>query len=311
MTVGLRFELDTDINSVDGANLSINNGTSTVLVTTIYRIADNDLPSEWWGYDIPPPGIAGLVVTGSNYNNPYGSVATEPDAFEIAYWPDVEGSGLWSIGPPGVSIWDSSVVYWWTGNGDETVGNYILNAGQSKTLITYVGLNQIALLSTPTNTPTCTPTGPSATPTNTFTPTTTPTITATSTKTFTSTVTLTPTITSTPTNTPTPTNTATVTTTFTPTSSATPTCEVHAWPNPFMPSYAWNGVFQLSCLESSDTVSFYTVSGELVDQMNASGAMVQWKGINTNGNKVATGIYLWVVQRSGKTIQMGKFLIER
>ncbi len=306
-TFGSRLEFDTDINTVDGANLSVNNGASTIPANTIYRINDGDMKPQWWGYDIPPPGVANLVATGSVYNNSYDLPATEPDALEVALWPDVEGPAVWAPGTLGDFITDSSVVYWWTGGGNETVGTYVLNPGQSKTFITYVGLNQIALLTTNTPTPVSTPTN-TATNTATCTPTNTATITIS--PTYTNTATVTPTFT--------PSNTCTVTPTFSPTPTFTPTCVTYVWPDPYNPKTAVGNTLRVSCMNAQTTVNIYTISGELVQTLDSStacqvpdmwGMVYCWNGRNKKGYPVAAGIYIYVVEQNNQAIQRGKFLM--
>ena len=226
VTLGLRVEMDTLVNGNDGANISVNNGASTVPADTLYTQNGGTLPSQWWDYDVAPPSTPNLTGYGILFNNSYGSPATKPDAFEIAYWPNVSGVGQWSTGTLGASISDSAVVYWWTGTGDNSNGSIVLNPGQSTSFTAYYGLSEIALLTTPTFTPppctgnTCTPTN---TPTNTATPTPPPTLTATPTLTPTFTPTFTRTSTATFTPTFTRTNTATFTPSFTPTLTPTRT----------------------------------------------------------------------------------------
>ncbi len=320
LTFGERVEVDTDINGVDGANISVNNGVSTIPISTMYRVSASSVPTQWWGYDIPPPGVANLVATGSIYNNSYDLPATEPDAFEVAYWPNVETAGQWT-GPVGSTILDSAVVYWWTGQGDETVGNFVLNPGQNRTFTTYIGLSQIALLSTPTNTPTYTPSGPTATftntatvtPTFTFTHTATNTATttctntatnsATQTATNTSTVTTTSTITDTPTITNTPTNSPTAT------STPTPTCQIFVWPDPYNPAHAVRGTLKFDCLPPNGTITIYTLTGEKVIAIPVTDVQYEWNGRNTNHAPVSTGIYIYVIEGDGKVKKRDKFLI--
>ena len=220
VTLGLRVEIDTLVNGNDGANISITNGASTVPVDTLYTRNAGNLPPQWWDYDVPPPGTPNLTGYGALYNNGYGIPASKPDAFEIAYWQNVSGVGQWSTGSLGASITDSAVVYWWTGTGDNSNGNIVLNPGQSISFTAYYGLSEIALLVTPTATSTPTATPPPCTG-NTCTPTDTPTNTATFTPSFTPTAS--PTITPTLTQTSSPTLTATFTTTFTATLTPTRT----------------------------------------------------------------------------------------
>ncbi|HUO58575.1 MAG TPA: hypothetical protein VMV05_10415 [bacterium] len=314
-TIGLRIEIDTMVNSVDGANISLNNGGSVIANDTLYRLGNSAIPPEWWDYDIPPPSTPNLIGHGALFNNPFGLPATQPDAFEVAYWPNVRGSGQWSTGALGSSILDSAVVVWWTGAGNESNGSIVLSPGQSVTFTTYYGISQLALLVTPTPTNTPTPLGPTATPTNTPTITSTPTPTNSFTPTATWTPTNTPTVTATytPTNTSTvtathtPTNTPTVTATNTPTS--TPTCQPFVWPDPFNSRYANDGALKFSCLPPGAMVHIYTLSGEEVTSLGAWEGWVEWNGKNKNGTPASTGVYFYVVQRDNKVLSRGKFLV--
>ena len=161
---------------------------------------------------------------------------------------------------------------------------------------------------TPTNSPTMTFT-PTVTPTPTITDT--PTLTLTPTNTFSPTITFTPTNTFTVTPTPTVTNTATITYTPTVTPTFTPICVPHVWPDPFNPKYAFSGFLNLSCVPAGATVSFYTLSGELVFSMHETGGMAQWNGRNQNKVLVASGIYFYVIQVGNETKGTGKFLVNR
>ncbi len=158
----------------------------------------------------------------------------------------------------------------------------------------------LACVPVATATPACTqPITPTGVPTNSPTPTLTYTSTSTPTSTFTSTITNTPTLT------PTYTPTFTPTTTF----SFTPTCVPHVWPDPYNPKFAVSGFLNLSCLPLDSTVSFYTLSGELVQSLPETGGMVQWNGRNRNGALVSSGIYYYVIQLGQQVIQHGKILV--
>ena len=106
-------------------------------------------------------------------------------------------------------------------------------------------------------------------------------------------------------STPTPTPTATPTAVFSP----TPACQTHVWPDPFNPNYAVGGTLKVSCLPVGATVSFYTVSGELMNQVDAAGGMAQWNGTNRQGAPVSSGIYFYVIQSGSNVLEKGKFLI--
>jgi hypothetical protein len=194
--------------------------------------------------------------------------------------------------------------------------------------------------STPTNTTTVTPT---FTPTNTGVPTNTPTNTMTSTststitKTYTSTQTFSPTYTQTVTNTFTHTATPTITNTPGPTSTYTQTpCPVDVYPDPmdfqhnppytncidcggFVPSVP---SLKFGCIPVGATLKIYTISlGGLVRQFlpgdpnfhlssSLNVGTITWDGTNGDGNPVAAGIYLYVVEGpSSRTF--GKFAISR
>lgn len=314
VTLGLRVEIDTMVNGNDGANISINNGASTIPVDTLYTANAGNLPSEWWDYDIPPPGTPNLIGHGAVYNNPYDSPATKPDAMEVAEWPDVYDMGQWTTGILGASIDDSSVVYWWTGTGNNSTGSIVVNAGQTISFTTYYGISQIALLTTPTFTPlpcstnSCTPTN-TPTDTSTITPTFTSTLTATFTPSATSTNTATNTFTSTVASTPTITPTSTFTSTF------TPTCVPEVWPDPFNPKYAKDNVLKIGCVSPGSKVSIYTLSGEKVWENSQSAFQyggpftAVWDGRNQNGVPVSLGVYYYVIQDGTHVLQRGKFLV--
>jgi hypothetical protein len=136
-------------------------------------------------------------------------------------------------------------------------------------------------------------------------PTPTPTITSTPT------VTPTPTPTYSPTVTGTPTATASVTPTSTPTPTFTPTCVPHVWPDPYNPKYAFGGTLKAGCLPSGSTVYFYTVSGELVNQVDETGGIAQWNGTNRQGVPVAPGIYFYIIKNGNDLVVRGKFLVNR
>ena len=69
-SVGCRWEIDTEVNNNDGANVSVDNGASVILANTLWRAASGNLPSDWWDYDVAPPGVANVVGRGSVKNNP-------------------------------------------------------------------------------------------------------------------------------------------------------------------------------------------------------------------------------------------------
>lgn len=322
--LGCRVELDTEVDGNDGAIISTDNGASLINANTVWRATSGNVPTDWWDYSSLPTAGAVLVGRGSLSNNPFGVPATPPDVVEAANWPEVNGTGQWSIAANG-PVTDSAVVIWWTGTGSENGLNQSLAPGQAITWITYYGINEKTPTPTPTQTPTATPTS-TPTITATFTPSATPTLsatwTSTSTPTFTPTVTLTSTPTSTPTITPTPTNSFTPTETYTPTLTPTitdtptitptftPTCQIHVWPDPFKPSVAQGGALKISCVPIGGEVGIYTLSGERVMVVQGESGLALWNGRNQNGVLVSSGIYFYAVQSGNTTTGTGKFLLE-
>ncbi len=106
-----------------------------------------------------------------------------------------------------------------------------------------------------------------------------------------------------------PTFTLTPSPTITPT--PTPVCVIHAWPVPYNPKTAVEGFFKIGCLQPNDTVSLYTLSGELVQRTTVSGWEYDWNGLNSQSSPVASGIYFYVVQRNGSVVKRDKFILMR
>ncbi len=95
------------------------------------------------------------------------------------------------------------------------------------------------------------------------------------------------------------------------TSTPTPVCVIHVWPVPYNPKTAFGGFFKMDCLQPNDMVSFFTLSGELVQKVTVSGGEYDWNGLNTKGSPVASGIYFYVVQRNGNVVKRDKFILTR
>jgi len=149
---------------------------------------------------------------------------------------------------------------------------------------------------------------PTATPTVTATPTLTGTPTATATKTPTATITNTPTATGTPTPTGTPTLTPTVTSTPTITLTPTPVKGFSAAAEPNVTDGQAPIQFVVD-LPSPDelTLTVYDVAGEKIYGSTLQGAAgansFNWPPKNQNGNPLASGIYIYVIQaNSGQKI---------
>jgi hypothetical protein len=356
-TVALRLELDTEVLNVDGANISVDNGFSVILQNSVWRKTDNNIPTNWWDYDISPlVGTPNLVGRGYNKNNAFGEAATEPDIFQIGYWRNVngpfDGTGTsilpqWTLwngelnGSTGDSINnDSAVVLWWC-NGNETSPGFTLNPGQSKTFITYYGLNKEPLLTTPTstqtwsatftntptftqtlthtvtetytNTPTITMTytysfTPTATPTSTMTVTATITQTFTMTDTFTVTVTITPTATASPTYTATPTITETSTYTNTATITPTPTITMTFTPTPPPLELISKGNFPNPFMIDTQIVYWLSVDADVkIKIFDVSGEIVRTQE-GLDGKKGYNSFYWDGKNRAQKPVASGVFI---
>lgn len=71
---------------------------------------------------------------------------------------------------------------------------------------------------------------------------------------------------------------------------------VWAYPNPVRPGYA--GAITITGLESGATVKIVTSNGTLVNEGTASNGEYKWYGINRNGKRVASGVYMVEVATS-------------
>lgn len=219
VNVAARLVLDTMVITNDGTNISIDNGFSVIMQNTAWYKTLGNIPPNWWDFDVnPTTGTPTLVGRGYIYNNATGTAATQPDMMEVANYVDVSSTAQWTVAPSGSDMAadkDSAVVLWWC-NGDETSSGFSLAPTDSVTFITYYGINEEQMLTSPTSTPTST-----ITETESFTPTKTVTLTASSTPTWTLSSTASPTLTQTPTWTSSFTETVTQTKTFTVTGTPT------------------------------------------------------------------------------------------
>jgi len=104
-------------------------------------------------------------------------------------------------------------------------------------------------------------------------------------------------------------NTATATPTFTPTCTVTPVGEILVYPNPFNPARAVGRTLKITGLQPDDIVRFYTVTGEKVIETTGISGRWEWDGKNRDGSSVASGIYIWVVERRNGEKFMGKVIV--
>ncbi|MFA5161785.1 MAG: T9SS type A sorting domain-containing protein [Elusimicrobiales bacterium] len=84
---------------------------------------------------------------------------------------------------------------------------------------------------------------------------------------------------------------------------------VHAYPNPFKKSQGVSSV-TFTNLPAQAEIRIYTVSGELVRDIgkNDSGSTALWDLNNAAGSRVASGLYLYMVDSGGEKIY-GKLLV--
>lgn len=68
---------------------------------------------------------------------------------------------------------------------------------------------------------------------------------------------------------------------------------VYAYPNPVRPDY--NGAITITGLEENADVKIMTSSGALVNEGKATGGQYKWYGLDKNGKRVASGVYMVAV----------------
>jgi len=90
---------------------------------------------------------------------------------------------------------------------------------------------------------------------------------------------------------------------------------IHAYPNPFKMSAANPVKFRIpgGAEGAPGDVSIYTVSGRLIKKLSSSGtgASIEWDGTNTDGEKLARGIYLYKITSSSGISVTGKLALTK
>lgn len=83
------------------------------------------------------------------------------------------------------------------------------------------------------------------------------------------------------------------------------------YPNPY--SYSkQSGPIVISGLSAETTIRIITIDGRLVDKLDVTGGRAEWNGLDYNGNRVATGVYLVVaVDKHSNNRGVGKVVIIR
>ena len=87
---------------------------------------------------------------------------------------------------------------------------------------------------------------------------------------------------------------------------------VNIYPNPYQPSSVTD-VMHFTNLPPSAKIKIYTLLGEFVKKIKTgTDGTAYWEGLNKSNRKVASGVYLVLIQTSdGKTKKMFKVAIER
>ena len=89
---------------------------------------------------------------------------------------------------------------------------------------------------------------------------------------------------------------------------------VIAGPNPFI--LRENSLFTIYKLKDNSTVKIFTLSGKLIRKLQAKDKLVDgsraiWDGEDSNGNPVATGIYLYLAYTENGDAFSGKVAVIR
>ncbi|MCD6399822.1 VCBS repeat-containing protein, partial [candidate division WOR-3 bacterium] len=85
------------------------------------------------------------------------------------------------------------------------------------------------------------------------------------------------------------------------------------YPQPFKPKEAKNGELKFINLPGSVTLKIYSITGQLIykeEYENTKGGIV-WEGVNSAGKRVATGIYLYLIEDSKGNKKTGRISLIR
>jgi len=82
------------------------------------------------------------------------------------------------------------------------------------------------------------------------------------------------------------------------------------YPNPFNPHMAINGKLKFNNIVPGSLIRIFTVSGEIVQVINARYIRVEWDGKNRYGSPCSPGIYFWTVEnKDSSQMHKGKLFI--
>ena len=83
---------------------------------------------------------------------------------------------------------------------------------------------------------------------------------------------------------------------------------VEVFPNPILPNF--DGMVSIRGLSTDALVKITDIGGRLVYEANSEGGQMVWNGLDINGNKVKTGIYLiFSSSTDGEEQFAGKFAV--
>lgn len=93
--------------------------------------------------------------------------------------------------------------------------------------------------------------------------------------------------------------------------------DIKCYPVPWVPDDGklatgdWSSGITFIDLPNTGEISIYTTTGKFVDKIAFSNTTTQkWLGTDQNGNKVASGVYLWLV-KGADTTKTGKLIVIR
>ena len=89
----------------------------------------------------------------------------------------------------------------------------------------------------------------------------------------------------------------------------------HAYPVPFRPNAgnpakygSWNDLITFTQIPSYGEIKIYTITGELVRELDIIPPSMKWDLKNSGGQTVASGVYIWKISSGGNT-KTGKLMV--
>jgi len=64
-------------------------------------------------------------------------------------------------------------------------------------------------------------------------------------------------------------------------------------------------------LPSWSDIKIYTLSGKLVRRLNESEGEISWDGKNLNGQQIAPGLYIYVIEDEYRNKKIGKLAVSK